>query len=220
MTNILRCTINHVIFVRCNIGLGDELVSAPLKVLVIDENRARASIIEDGLTDAGYDDVTLIFDMKDLLHRIVEVDPDVIFIDLGNPNRDVVEQMFQVSRIVRRPVAMFVDQSDNSMIEEAIDAGVSAYVVDGLRKNRVRSVLHMAIKRFNAFSKLQTELESTKRELEDRKVIDRAKGILMEREGLTEQDAYATMRRAAMDRKMKIADIAKSLITAADLLGK
>ena len=117
--------------------------------------------------------------MRELLRQIVEADPDVIFIDLENPNRDVLEQMFQVSRSVRRPIAMFVDRSDTASIEAAIDAGVSAYVVDGLRKERVKPILDMTISRFNAFNRLREELDRTKQALEDRKVIEKAKGILM-----------------------------------------
>jgi response regulator NasT len=96
----------------------------------------RASVLEEGLREAGYSDVTVVRDMQNLLRRIVDEEPDVIFIDLGNPSRDVLEQMFQVSRCVRRPIAMFVDRSDRDMIRAAVDAGVGAYVVDGLKKKR------------------------------------------------------------------------------------
>src|SRR5690242_21862734 len=117
--------------------------------------------------------------MHNLLGRIYALDPDVILIDLENPSRDVLEQMFQVSRAVRRPIAMFVDQSDTASIQASVDAGVSAYIVDGLKKERIKSIIDLCVSRFNAFSKLQDELERTKSALEERKVIDRAKGILM-----------------------------------------
>ena len=126
--------------------------------------------------------------------------------------------MFQVSRIVRRPVAMFVDQSDTASIQASVDAGVSAYIVGGLKKERVKSILDLCISRFNAFSKLQSELERAKTDLEDRKTLDRAKGILMKSKGLTEDEAYRLMRSAAMREKKKIADIAAAIITAAELL--
>jgi response regulator NasT len=193
---------------------------ADIRILIIDDNLVRTSILEDGLREAGFARVVTLADMTNLLRRIVDIDPDVIFIDLENPNRDVLEQMFQVSRTVRRPVAMFVDQSDAGTIEAAIDAGVSAYVVDGLRKDRVKPILDMTISRFNAFNRLRDELDNARRELEDRKVIERAKGILMKRRGASEDEAYALLRTTAMSSKQRIADIARSVVTAAGLLGE
>jgi response regulator NasT len=189
-----------------------------LNVLVIDENRIRASIIEEGLRDAGYDRVTVVADMTGLARRITEINPDVIVIHLENPNRDMLESMFQISRAVNRPIAMFVDKSDEASIEAAVDAGVSAYIVDGLKQERVRPILKMAISRFNAFSRLSRELEEARGELENRKLIDRAKGVLMRARGLSEKEAYALLRRTAMDQNRKIVEIAQSLITAAGLL--
>jgi two-component system, response regulator / RNA-binding antiterminator len=189
-----------------------------LNVLVIDENRIRAAIIEEGLREAGYDQVTVIDVMHGLARRIADLNPDVIVIDLENPNRDMLESMFQLSRAVKRPIAMFVDRSDEASIEAAVEAGVSAYIVDGLKQERVRPILKMAISRFNAFSRLNRELEETRGELENRKVIDRAKGLLMRSRGLSEEDAYALLRRTAMNQNRKIVEIAQSLVTAASLL--
>jgi response regulator NasT len=193
--------------------------AAALSVLVIDENRIRASIIEAGLHDAGHRRVSVIHDVTGIAARIAELQPDVIVIDLENPNRDMLENMFQLSRAVKRPIAMFVDRSDTASIEAAVEAGVSAYVVDGLRKERVKPILDMAISRFNAFSRLTHELEEARSELEGRKLVDRAKGILMKSRGLSEADAYALLRKTAMNQNRRIADIAQSLITAAGLLG-
>lgn len=190
----------------------------PLAILVIDENRIRASIIEAGLRQAGHDDVTLVHDVAGIARRISDVNPDVIVIDLENPNRDMLESMFQLSRAVKRPIAMFVDRSDRASIERAVDAGVSAYVVDGLKQERVKPILDMAISRFNAFARLTRELEEARSELEGRKVVERAKGILMKSRGLSEAEAYALMRKTAMNQNRKIAEIARSLVTAADLL--
>lgn len=203
---------------RCMIKDGD-MTDADLHVLLIDDNAVRASIIEEGLREAGHRQVTVVTQMRNLLRQVVDADPDVIFIDLENPNRDVLEQMFQVSRSVHRPVAMFVDQSDKASIEAAIDAGVSAYVVNGLRKERVQPILDMAISRFNAFHRLREELDRTKQALEDRKIIDKAKGILMKSRALSEEDAYALLRKTAMNESRRVADVARSLITAAKLLG-
>ena len=190
---------------------------AALKILVIDENPIRRPILEAGLREAGFGNVVLVKNTTGLLDQVYRIDPDVILIDLENPSRDVIEQMFQVSRIVRRPIAMFVDQSDRNTIEAAVDAGVSAYIVDGLKKERVKHILDLCISRFNAFARLQGELDRAKSELEARKVIDRAKGILMKIKGLPEEQAYALLRTTAMNEKRKIADVAQSVITAAEL---
>lgn len=192
--------------------------SEALSILIIDENRLRASIIEAGLRDAGYENLTLVHDVTGIAKRIAELQPDVIVIDLGNPNRDMLENMFQLSRAVKRPIAMFVDRSDDAAIAAAVDAGVSAYVVDGLKQERVKPILNMAISRFNAFARMARELDDVKSELENRKLIDRAKGILMKTRGLTEPEAYALMRKTAMNQNRKISEIAESLITAAGLL--
>lgn len=186
-------------------------------MLVIEENRIPASIIEAGLREAGHDEVSLVHNVSGIARRIAEINPEVIVIDLENFNRDMLENMFQLSRAVKRPIAMFVDRSDSASIEAAVDAGVSAYVVDGLKRERVKPILDMAVSRFNAFSRLSRELEQARGELEDRK--DRAKGILMKSRGLSEADAYALLRKAAMNQNRKISEIAQSLVTAAGLLG-
>jgi response regulator NasT len=188
------------------------------KIAIVDESPIRAAILEEGLREAGFTDVVRIDEMQSLLSRIYAIDPDVILIDLENPSRDVLEQMFQVSRAVRRPIAMFVDQSDAASIQASVDAGVSAYIVDGLKKERLKSILDLCISRFNAFAKLQDELDRAKSALEDRKVIERAKGILMKLKGLTEDEAYVLLRSTAMREKKKIGEIAQSILTASELL--
>jgi two-component system, response regulator / RNA-binding antiterminator len=188
------------------------------KIVIVDESPIRAAILEEGLREAGYAGVVRISEMQSLLARIYALDPDIIVIDLENPSRDVLEQMFQVSRAVRRPVAMFVDQSDAASIQASVDAGVSAYIVDGLKKERIKSILDLCVSRFNAFAKLQDELDRTKMALEERKVIDRAKGILMKLKGLTEEEAYVLLRSTAMREKKKIGEIAQSILTASELL--
>ena len=188
------------------------------KIVIIDESPIRAAILEEGLREAGYTEVVQVNEMQSLMARISALDPDIIVIDLENPSRDSLEQMFQVSRAVRRPIAMFVDQSDSSMIQASVDAGVSAYIVDGLKKERIKPILDLCVSRFNAFSKLQDELDRTKNALEERKVIDRAKGILMKLKGLTEDEAYVLLRSTAMREKKKISEIAQSILTASELL--
>lgn len=200
-------------------AMNSQTPTAPtLGILIIDENQIRASVIEAGLRQAGYDDLTIIHDVSGIARKIEDIDPDVIVIDLENPNRDMLENMFQLSRAVKRPIAMFVDRSDKASIEAAVEAGVSAYVVDGLKQERVKPILDMAISRFNAFSRMTRELEEARTELENRKLVDRAKGILMATRGLSEADAYALLRKTAMNQNRKISEIAQSLITAAGLL--
>jgi response regulator NasT len=183
----------------------------------VDQNVMRASILEEGLREAGCARVTVVRDMQNLMRRIVDNDPDVIFIDLENPNRDVLEQMFQVSRCVRRPIAMFVDRSDTDMIAAPVDARVGAYVVDGLKKERNKTVLDTAVSRYHAFSKLRDELDRARAALDERKLIDRAKGILMKEKSMTEEAAYALLRKAAMNENRRLSEVAQSVVTAARL---
>jgi response regulator NasT len=189
-----------------------------LKIAIVDESPIRAAILEDGLREAGFTLVERITETRNLLARVYALDPDVILIDLESPSRDTLEQMFQMSRAVKRPIAMFVDQSDSASIEAAVDAGVSAYIVGGLRKERITNILDLCISRFNAFARLQSELDSAKGALEDRKIIDRAKGVLMKAKKLNEEEAYALLRKTAMNENKKIVDIAQSVLTAAELL--
>jgi response regulator NasT len=123
--------------------------------------------------------------------------------------------MFQVSRSVPRPVAMFVDQSDTATIEEAINAGVATYIVDGLRKERIKPILDTTISRFNAYQKLRNELDEARQALEDRKLIERAKGVLMSHQGMSEAQAYALLRQRAMNDHRRLADVARAIIAAA-----
>jgi response regulator NasT len=188
-----------------------------LKLVIVDESSIRAAILEDGLREAGFTQVQRIAETHNLLARIYAIDPDVILIDLESPSRDMLEQMFQMSRAVKRPVAMFVDQSDRASIQAAVDAGVSAYIVGGLKKERITSILDLCISRFNAFHRLQTELDQAKDALDERKVIDRAKGVLMKAKKCSEEEAYALLRKTAMNENKKIVDIAQSVLTAAEM---
>ncbi|HWT59010.1 MAG TPA: ANTAR domain-containing response regulator [Rhizobium sp.] len=189
-----------------------------LTILVIDENAIRASIIEEGLREAGHARVTVVHEVNGIARTIETLMPDVIIIDIENPNRDMMEHLFQLTRTVSRPIAMFVDRSDTASIEAAVDAGVSAYIVDGLKKERVKPILDMAVSRFSAFSRLRRELADARSALEERKLIERAKGILMKMRGLSEEEAFALLRQTAMNEKKKMSEIAQSVVTAAGLL--
>jgi len=189
-----------------------------MKIAIVDESAARASIIEEGLAQLDDREVFIITERHGLLARIQEIGPDVVLIDLGNPSRDMLEEYFAVSRALARPIAMFVDQSDDDAIAASIDAGVSAYVVDGLAAGRIRPLLDLAVRRFNAFARLQTDLAEAQGKLAERETIDRAKRILMNTRRLTEPEAYAELRKKAMSSNRRITDIAEALVTAHDLL--
>lgn len=190
-----------------------------LRVAVVDADRDRALMIVDGLREAYDDiDVVVIGDEAGLARRVAEARADVVLVDLASPSRDALEQVAAASGSLERPVAMFVDRSDVETTRAAIEAGVSAYVVDGLRKERIRPIVEMAISRFHAVARLRAELAATKEALAERKTIDRAKGLLMKARGVSEEEAYALLRKAAMDKGRKLADIARALVDAADIL--
>lgn len=190
-----------------------------VRIAIIDESSARAAVIEEGLRETGLTDVTIFVDRRGIAARLEAFSPDVVLINLANPHRDELEELFALSRAMARPVAMFVDRTDNDSIGAAIDAGVSAYVVDGLRAERIRPVLELAIRRFNAFSTLRAELNQVKGELAERKSLEGAKALLMKKRGIDEPAAYALLRKGAMDSGRKITDVAEALLTAEKLLG-
>ncbi len=190
-----------------------------MRIAVVDGSPARAAVIREGLEASGLTDVILLSERVGLVSRIEEFAPDVILIDLGNPQRDELEELFAVSRALARPVAMFVDQTDDAATEAAIDAGVSAYVVDGLKAERIRSIVNLAIKRFHAFARLKAELDEARNALAERKSVDAAKALLMKKRGIAEPAAYAMLRKSAMDSGRRVADVADALLTAEKLMG-
>ena len=190
-----------------------------MRIAIVDESAARAAIIVEGLRDAGLTDVAGFDDRHGLAGRIESFAPDVILISLANPHRDELEESFALSRAMARPVAMFVDQSDVAGIEASVEAGVSAYVVDGLRPERIRPILELAIRRFRAFSRLRAELAEARGALAERNTVDTAKRLLMARRGIDEPAAYAVLRKAAMDGGRRIADVADAIVTADRLMG-
>jgi response regulator NasT len=189
-----------------------------LCILVVEKDRERARTIVDGLRDAGEHDVLVLADEFGLARKIAERNPDLVLIDAGNPSRDAIEELTLASAPLQRPVAMFVDESDGALTQAAIEAGVAAYVVAGLSANRIGPVLDAALARFHMMQKMRAELAETRRALEERKVIDRAKGIVMRAKAMSEDEAYALMRKAAMDQGKKLAEVAQALVTAAEIL--
>jgi two-component system, response regulator / RNA-binding antiterminator len=189
-----------------------------LTILIIDESPERADLIATALREAGHYQNRIVSEIKGLARQIEELAPDVIIMDLGNPNRDFLEHMFRLSKAIQKPVAMFVDQSSEQAMLDAIEAGVSAYVVDGLKAERIKSILDLAIMRFRAFDKLRQERDDALLALDERKLIDRAKGIVMRQRGVDEAEAYNVLRSAAMTQGRRIGQIADALVQADAIL--
>ncbi|MEM9433919.1 MAG: ANTAR domain-containing protein [Pseudomonadota bacterium] len=190
-----------------------------LKIVVVEQDRDRAIAIVDALKDSIPCDVIVIGHPSALARQIAAHSPDIVLIDINNPTRDMLEELTLASGPLERPVAMFVSGNSDGLAEAATEAGVSAYVVDGLAPARVKSVIDTAIARFALFRQMREELAETRRALEERKVIDRAKGLLMKAKGIDEDAAYALLRKTAMDQGRRVADVSEALVTAAGLLG-
>ncbi len=190
-----------------------------MRIAIVDESATRAAIIREGLAAIDDCDIFVVSERRGLVARIGEIAPDIVLIDLGNPSRDMLEDYFAVSRVLDRPIAMFVDESDDEAIAASVDAGVSAYVVDGLAPHRIRPLLDLAVRRFQAFARLQADLAEAKGKLAERECIDKAKRILMDSRGMDESTAYGEMRKTAMNQGRRIADIAEAVVTAHMLMG-
>lgn len=192
--------------------------AAKLRVMLVDDDRGRSALLTQALADAGCEIVARLGKQEDMPARVRQVDPDVILIDMELPDRDTLEHMRSISRDRPRPIVMFAERSDSATAEAAIKAGVSAYVVDGLSASRIKPILEVAIARFREFEAMRVELEQTRSQLAERKVIERAKGILMQKRGMAEDEAYKALRKLAMDRNRRLVDVAESVIAAAELL--
>ena len=197
--------------------LNDPMQST-LRIVVVEPDRDRAVDIIDALRDGGWANVTVISESTALARALEQEDPDLVLIDLANPSRDILENLSAASGAYARPVAMFVDQTDAEMTKAAVEAGLSAYVVGGLTKERIKPVLDTAIARFQMMSQIRSELDAAKKALAERKTIDRAKGLLIQAKGLTEDEAYSLLRKTAMDQGRRLYDVAEALVTASDLL--
>jgi len=179
----------------------------------------RTRILRIALLEAGYNVVATLPGDRFLPERLAQIQPDLIVVDAESQGRDILEHVVLATRDERRPIVMLSDDPDTSYVRQAISAGVSAYVVAGTTAAQIKPVLDVALARFEHEERLRSDLADARNQLEERKVVDRAKGLLMTRQGLTEQEAYARLRKAAMDRGLKLAEVAQRLIDAADLLG-
>jgi response regulator NasT len=189
-----------------------------VRVLVVDESPERAEVLRDGLRRAGYEVTASLSSPLALLKTIENLKPDVIVIDTESPSRDVLEHLVVMSQHTPRPVVMFAQDGAPETIREAVRAGVSAYVVDGLDAARVKTIVDVAVAQFEDFQNLRAQLAEANAKLSERKLVERAKGLLMKNRSLDEDAAYAFMRKTAMDRKLKLAEVAQRIIDAAELI--
>jgi response regulator NasT len=189
-----------------------------LTVVVVEQNQERAFQIVDALKESGDADVFVIGNVSGLARQIATHSPDVVLIDIDNPSRDMLEELTVASGPLERPVAMFVSGAAGGLAKAAVEAGMSAYVVDGLQADRIKPVLDIAIARFQMLRQMRAELEETRRALEERKLIDRATGLIMKAKGIQEDEAYALLRKTAMNQNRRVADVAEALVTASGLL--
>jgi response regulator NasT len=191
-----------------------------LKVLLVDNTPDRASALKQALSAMEGVEVTCTLESPlELFRRVAEHKPDIVLIDTESPSRDVLEQLAVVSSSAPRAVVLFTEDAHGATIRAALRAGVSAYIVDGIAPGRLQPIMRVAMERFEADQKLRAELEDTKGRLEERKLVERAKGILMKQRGLSEEEAFAALRSHAMDRGIRLGDAAKQLIDIAGLLG-
>ena len=189
-----------------------------LRVLIIDSSLERAAILEQALSDANYAVVGRFTSSAGLPARVTELQPDIIIIDIESPDRDTLENMRHITRDNPKPIVVFAERGDSEIIQSAIRAGVSAYVVDGLSRHRVKPVMDVAIARFREFQALQSELAEVKTKLADRTYVDKAKGLLIEKYQMTEEQAYAALRKMAMNRNQRIAEAARNVIAMMEML--
>jgi response regulator NasT len=189
-----------------------------LKVMLVDDDPGRAIVLKQALSDAGHRVVGCFGIDEDLPPKVTALDPDVIVIDMAAPGRDALEGMHRLHGDTPRPIVMFSEDAASATIHAAVRAGVSAYIVDGLQRERITPILEVAIARFREFQALRDELAEIKHTLAERKLVDRAKGILMEQRGLDEEAAYQALRRMAMERRRRVGEVARDVIDYARML--
>ena len=193
-------------------------MTKPLSVLLIDDNPARTEIVQAGLRDAGYLLLDRLDGTVDLAAKVAALKPDVIVVSIDSPSRDAIEDLRRTTEQQPRPIAMFADHSDPATIAAGMEAGVCAYVVKGLAKDRVQSVVDVAVAHFNRYHSMREELDRARLSLVERKTVDRAKGLLMEQKGLSEEAAYKLLRKLAMDQNKRMGEVAQDLLTYAKAL--
>jgi response regulator NasT len=189
-----------------------------VRVILVDDDRERMNLLDAALTATGHEVVGRLLDTGDILGAVESLQPDIVLLDVNSPSRDTLESLGQITRDRPRPIVLFAQNSDSETIRRAMRAGVSAYVVDGMKPNRLQPVIEVAIARFQEFQGMRRELENAKSKLADRRDVEKAKGLLMKRKGVDENAAYELLRKMAMDRNIRLGEVARSLLAAAELL--
>ena len=189
-----------------------------LRVMLVDDSLETVSPLQDGLGSAGYEVVVVSSQGLALAKQVAEVQPDVIIIDTQSPTRDVLEHVSVVTANDPRPIVLFTEDRANATIQAALKAGVSAYVVAGMQAERLQPILEVAIARFEREQALREELREAQSKLVERKVVERAKGFLMQQKGISEEEAFRLLRKLAMDRNAKLLDVAQQVVDVAKLL--
>ena len=199
--------------------MGSPPLSDRLRVLLIDRDPERSAVVEQALVAVGHQVVGHGDSTIGLYDEVSRLEPDVIVIDTESPDRDTLEHICLLSERTPRPVVLFTDEQDGSIIREAVRAGVTAYIVDGLAAERVVPIVQVAMARFDEFQSVKAERDEAQAKLAERKLVERAKGILMRKRGMTEEDAYHALRRMAMEKKLRMSEVADRLISMSPLLG-
>lgn len=190
----------------------------PARVMLVDDTPTQSAILEQALLDQGLTVVCRLESAQSLIKNVEIHQPDIIIMDLESPDRDTLENMTVLNQHNPKPVIMFSEEDDSKIITQAIQAGASAYIVDGLNPHRVKPILDVAIARFREHQALRKELKQTRDQLADRKIIDKAKGLLMKTKGLDEEQAYHAMRKMAMDQSKPLVEIAQNILSVMELL--
>ncbi|GGC90336.1 ANTAR domain-containing response regulator [Halopseudomonas salina] len=190
-----------------------------MRILLIDDTARKLGRLRDSLSEAGFEVLDESGLSVDLPARVQECKPDVVLIDCDSPGRDVMEQVCMVTRDLPRPIVMFTDEHDQGVMRMAIQSGVSAYIVEGIQSTRLRAILDVAMARFETDQRLRTELQERERQLNERKRIEKAKGLLMKMKNCDEAEAHTLMRRQAMSRQQKLCQVAEQIIAMSEMLG-
>jgi len=187
--------------------------SKVLRVILVDDDLSRASAVEARLRDVGFEVLSVIPTASGLLYQMAQQEPDVVIIALDSPDRDVLESLSIASSHNPRPVVMFSEAGDQNFISDAIRAGVTAYQAEDINPTRVRAAIDIAVAQFSAFNQLREQLDETRRQLEERKLVEKAKGLLMAVHKVEEQEAFATLRKLAMDKNRTLGETAREVIS-------
>ncbi len=190
-----------------------------LRILLVNDTDKHVGLLRTALERAGYQVVAEARSARALLRAVEDLKPDVVIIDTESPSRDTLEQLSVMNTNAPRPVVMFSDEADQAVIRSAVSAGVTAYIVDGLSAARLAPIVEVARARFDEESRLKQRLASAEQQLADRKLIERAKGVLMQKKGVSESEAYDALRKQAMKQGLKLADVARQIMAMSDLLG-